>query len=175
MPLEASLRVSRRSVIRRHQRGEPSAAGIVSLGTPVLTGAWQPTEAPDRMSNTATFSLSDHLGVLIPVFQWLVVGIELFAIAILLAGLLRFGRAFLSGEVARHDPHERGHRLNLGRLTLGRHILTGMEVLIVADLIRTMLDLTLNNILLLGGLVAIRSLISFFLERELSHLERDKD
>lgn len=127
------------------------------------------------MSNTATFSLSDHLGVLIPVFQWLVVGIELFAIAILLVGLLRFGRAFLSGEVARHDPHERGHRLNLGRLTLGRHILTGMEVLIVADLIRTMLDLTLSNILLLGGLVAIRSLISFFLERELSHLERDKD
>ena len=29
------------------------------------------------------------------------------------------------------------------------------------------------NILLLGGLVAIRSLISFFLERELSHLDQE--
>lgn len=121
-----------------------------------------------------TFSLSDHLGPLTPAFQWLVVVIEMFAIAILLLGLARFAAAFLSGEILRRDAHQRGHELNLGRLTLGRHILSGLEVLIVADLIRTMLDLTLDNILLLGGLVAIRSLISFFLERELSHLERDE-
>ena len=121
-----------------------------------------------------TFSLSDHLGILTPAFRWLVVGIELFAIAILLLGLIRFARAILSGWIAERDAHERGHRLNLGRLSLGRHILTGMEVLIVADLIRTMLDLTLDNIVLLGGLVAIRSLISFFLERELNHLRREE-
>ena len=120
-----------------------------------------------------TFSLSDHLGPLTPAFQWLVVLIELFAIAILLLGLVRFAGAFLSGEVLRRNAHQRDHDLNLGRLTLGRHILSGLEVLIVADLIRTMLDLTSDNILLLGGLVAIRSLISFFLERELSHLDRD--
>lgn len=120
-----------------------------------------------------TFSLSDHLGALTSAFQWLVVIIELFAIAILLLGLLRFASDFVSGENLRHDAHERGHRLNLGRLTLGRHILSGLEVLIVADLIRTMLHLTMDNILLLGGLVAIRSLISFFLERELSHLDQE--
>lgn len=121
-----------------------------------------------------TFSLSDHLGAATPAFQWLVVLIELFAIAILLLGLVRFAGAFVSGEILRRDAHERGHDLNLGRLTLGRHILSGLEVLIVADLIRTMLHLTMDNILLLGGLVAIRSLISFFLERELSHLGRDE-
>lgn len=121
-----------------------------------------------------TFSLSDHLGPLTPAFQWLVVLIELFAIAVLLLGLARFAAAFLSGEMLRSNAHERDHDLNLGRLTLGRHILSGLEVLIVADLIRTMLDLTADNILLLGGLVAIRSLISFFLERELSHLDRDE-
>ncbi|MFC3631721.1 DUF1622 domain-containing protein [Paracoccus angustae] len=120
-----------------------------------------------------TFSLSDHLGPLTPAFEWLVVVIELFAIAILLLGLAQFARAFASGEITRRGAHERGHRLNLGRLTLGRHILSGLEVLIVADLIRTMLHLTLDNIALLGGLVAIRSLISFFLERELSHLRQE--
>lgn len=120
-----------------------------------------------------TFSLSDHLGPLALGLEWLVVGIELFAILILLLGLLRFGRDFITGEILQRDAHERSHRLNVGRLTLGRHILSGLEVLIVADLIRTMLHLSLPNILLLGGLVAIRSLISFFLERELSHLEQD--
>jgi uncharacterized membrane protein len=120
-----------------------------------------------------TFSLSDHLGPLTLAFEWLVVVIELFAIAILLLGLLRFAKDFVSGEILRRDAHERGHRLNVGRLTLGRHILSGLEVLIVADLIRTMLHLTMENILLLGGLVAIRSLISFFLEREMSHLDQE--
>ena len=121
-----------------------------------------------------TFSLSDHLGSLTPAFEWMVVVIELFAILILIAGLVQAVRAFASGEARACEGHERGHRLNLGRLTLGRHILSGLEVLIVADLIRTMLHLNAENILLLGGLVAIRSLISFFLERELTHLEKDE-
>ena len=127
------------------------------------------------MNTTTPFSLSDHLGMLAVGFQWLVVGIELFAIAILVTGLIRFGQALLSDDVPDRDAHHRGHRLNLGRLALGRYILTGMEVLIVADLIRTMLDLTLDNIILLGGLVTIRSLVSFFLERELTHLRREEE
>lgn len=125
------------------------------------------------MNGISSFSLSDHLGGLSIAFEWTVVGIELFAILILLLGLGRFTLNFVSGEMHRSDGHKRAHRLNLGRLELGRHILTGMEVLIIADLIRTMLDLTLENIILLGGLVTIRSLISFFLERELSHLQRE--
>lgn len=125
------------------------------------------------MEHATTFSLSDHLGPLTPVLEWAVVIIELFAIAILLLGLVQFARAFVSGEILERDAHERSHGLNLGRLTLGRHILSGLEVLIVADLIRTMLHLSLDNITLLGGLVAIRSLISFFLERELSHLRQE--
>lgn len=121
-----------------------------------------------------TFSLSDHLGVLSQAVEWLVTGIELSAIAVLLWGLWGFARALLSGP-PEPPSHRRGSRLNLGRLILGRHILSGLEILIVADLIRTMLDLTLDNIVLLGGLVAIRSLISFFLERELVHLQQEQE
>jgi hypothetical protein len=55
----------------------------------------------------------------------------------------------MSSEMMKRDAHKRGHRLNLGRLPLERHILSGLEVLIVANLIRTMLHLTLDNILLL--------------------------
>lgn len=127
------------------------------------------------MDGISSFGLSDHLGAASAAFEWLVVGIELFAILILLMGLGRFTLNFVSGEMHRRDGHERSHRLNLGRLELGRHILTGLEVLIVADLIRTMLELTIENIILLGGLVTIRSLISFFLERELNHLQDDNN
>jgi uncharacterized membrane protein len=124
------------------------------------------------MESTNGFSLSDHLGPVTAFFEWVVVAVEVFAIAILLIGLGRFLWDFLTGESLRNDAHERTHRLNMGRIELGRHILAALEVFIVGDLIRTVLHLTLDNVLLLGGLVLIRSAISFFLEREMRHLER---
>lgn len=125
------------------------------------------------VENTTFLSMADHLGAVAAVLEWVVVLIELFAIAILLLGMVRFTGWFVSGEVMRRDAHERDHQLNRGRLALGRHILASLEVLIVADLIRTVLHLTLANIVLLGGLVLIRSFISFSLEYEMRALEKE--
>lgn len=97
----------------------------------------------------------------------------MFAIAIFILGILRFSSWFFSGEALRRDAHERTHQLNRGRLALGRHILAGLDVLIVADLIRTVLHLSVDNIVLLGGLVLIRSLISLVLEHEMRALEKE--
>lgn len=125
------------------------------------------------MEDTTLLSMADHLGSVADALEWVVVLIELFAIAILLLGIVRFTGWFVSGEVMRRDAHERDHQLNRGRLALGRHILASLEVLIVADLIRTVLHLTLANIVLLGGLVLIRSFISFSLEYEMRALEEE--
>lgn len=127
----------------------------------------------EGLGKTTFSSLSDHLGGMVVVLDWVVVAIEMFSIAILILGVLRFASWFLSGEVLQRDAHERDHQLNRGRLALGRHIMAGLEVLIVADLIRTMLDLTLANIVLLGGLVLIRAFISVTLEHEMRALERN--
>ncbi len=54
------------------------------------------------------------------------------------------------------------------RRNLGRAILLGLEVLIVADIIRTILvDLTTESVLGLAGIVIIRILLSFSLEVEM--------
>ena len=128
----------------------------------------------DRLvEDTTLLSMADHLGFVAVALEWVVVLIELFAIAILLLGIVRFTGWFVSGEVMRRDAHERDHQLNRGRLALGRHILASLEVLIVADLIRTVLHLTLANIVLLGGLVLIRTFISFSLEYEMRALEKE--
>ncbi len=118
-------------------------------------------------------TLSDHLTGVATGLEWVVTVTELAAIAILLLGLIRFARHFLTGDVFRRDAHARSHRLNQGRLALGRYVLAGLEVLIVADLIRTVLHLSIENTLLLGVLVLIRSLIAFFLEYEIRALEAD--
>jgi uncharacterized membrane protein len=54
------------------------------------------------------------------------------------------------------------------RRNLGRFILVGLEVLIVADIVRTIVvDQTLTSIAVLGGIVIIRIILSFSLEVEI--------
>ena len=44
----------------------------------------------------------------------------------------------------------------------------------MSDIIRTVLSPTLEGLAVLGALVAIRSAISFFLEREVADIERQR-
>ena len=54
------------------------------------------------------------------------------------------------------------------RRDLGRCILLGLEVLIVADIVRTIIvDPTLESVAVLGSIVVIRILLSFSLEVEI--------
>lgn len=53
------------------------------------------------------------------------------------------------------------------RLQLGSYLLLGLEFLIAADIIKTIRDPELKEMAVLGSIVAIRTVISFFLNREL--------
>ena len=54
------------------------------------------------------------------------------------------------------------------RRNLGRSILLGLEVLIIADIVRTIIvDPTLESVAVLGAIVIIRILLSFSLEVEI--------
>jgi len=55
------------------------------------------------------------------------------------------------------------------RAGLGRAILLGLEFLVAADIIRTVaVEPTFNNLGVLAGIVAIRTLLSFSLELEIN-------
>ncbi|HEY5223684.1 MAG TPA: DUF1622 domain-containing protein [Microbacteriaceae bacterium] len=55
------------------------------------------------------------------------------------------------------------------RRSLGRSILLGLELLVAADIIRTVaLTPTLESLAVLGGIVLIRTFLSFSLELEIS-------
>lgn len=64
-------------------------------------------------------------------------------------------------------------RLGKVRYDVGYHMLLGLEFLIAADIIRTVVEPTLEELAILGGIVAIRTVLGFFLHREISHLRTD--
>lgn len=59
------------------------------------------------------------------------------------------------------------------RYDIGFHLLLGLEFLIAADIVRTIIRPTLDELAILGGIVAIRTVISYFLGKEVEqHSDR---
>ncbi len=92
--------------------------------------------------------------------------VELVGILVLVAGGALAGIAFiwrmLQGATFRDAYHEM-------RADLGRAILLGLELLVIADIIGTVaVEPTLHNLGVLAVIVAIRTLLSFALELEVS-------
>lgn len=91
-------------------------------------------------------------------------GVELVGIAVLIAGglysLITFAAALANRRTT--DAYE------VLRRTLGRSILIGLEILVGADIIRTIaVSPSLTSVGVLGLVVVVRKFLSFSLEAEL--------
>jgi len=99
----------------------------------------------------ASFAIS-VLGVMVIVFG-------------VLCGLVRFARSeFSAVRGANVEPERRQLRQ-----VLGYYLLLGLEFLIAADIIDTLMKPTTQDLLILGAIVAIRTVISYSLNVELAH------
>jgi uncharacterized membrane protein len=116
--------------------------------------------------------LHGELGTLVWALEWVSAGIDILSIVIMLIGAGRFVAGFAAAEV-RVDPLARVQDIDRKRMELGRYILAALELLIVSDIIHTALSLALNDLLFLGLLVLIRSMISFFLDREIREIREE--
>ena len=92
--------------------------------------------------------------------------VEMAGVAVLLLGALLAAGAF-ARRLARHVVFRDAY--NGLRADLGRAILLGLELLVIADIIGTVaIQPTFQNLGVLAVIVAIRTLLSFTLELEVS-------
>ena len=106
---------------------------------------------PVEYLHHATFGIS-VLGLLVIVFG-------------VLCGVVRFLRSEVS---AVRGANVEGERRKL-RQVLGYYLLLGLEFLIAADIIETLMKPTTQDLIILGAIVAIRTVISYSLNSEWAH------
>jgi uncharacterized membrane protein len=93
-------------------------------------------------------------------------GVEVAAVVVLLLGALLAGGAF-ARRLVRGAAFE--HAYHALRADLGRAILLGLELLVIADIIGTVaVSPTVKNLAVLALIVAIRTFLSFALELDVS-------
>jgi uncharacterized membrane protein len=90
-------------------------------------------------------------------------GLEALAVAIIVIAIVHGSVRFLIGIAAKsEDAYERY------KTHLGKGLLLGLEFLVAADVVRTVvLDPTLQNVMILGLLVVIRTFLSWSLVVEI--------
>lgn len=113
--------------------------------------------------------LHDHMPGLVAALEWMTAAIDLIAILVMAIGTARFIAGFVAAETRPGAP-ERLAAIDRSRAGLGRYILSGLELMIVSDIVHTALSLATSDLVFLGLLVLIRSAISFFLDREIKEI-----
>jgi uncharacterized membrane protein len=94
---------------------------------------------------------------------------EVAGIAVIVAGTLAALVLWARRSVGREAPNgEHEDPVSGFRRNLGRSILVGLELLVAADIIRTVaIDPSMKSVLVLGLIVLIRTFLSFSLEVEI--------
>ncbi|MGG5461398.1 DUF1622 domain-containing protein [Clostridium sp. B9] len=93
--------------------------------------------------------------------------INAISIIVLLWGVLLTVKDFIISEIKSKDRIEVVQKITVVKNCLGTYILLSLEILICADIIESILNPTFHDIIVLASIVVIRTVISFFLNKEI--------
>lgn len=94
-----------------------------------------------------------------------IIGVVIMCWGVLLA-IVRFLKSELHNLKKLPKEHIQKERIYL-RQNLGSYILLGLEFMVAGDIIHTVLKPDMNALIILGSIVAIRTVISYFLNKEI--------
>lgn len=109
----------------------------------------------------------DLLNSVLDGIEYVAIGIEVLAVVIIVVSIVGATYRYLKVRLQRYDPTA-GYQQY--RAQLGSGLLLGLEVLVAADVIRTVaLEQTLQSVATLGVLVLIRIVLGWSIVVEIEH------
>ena len=107
--------------------------------------------------------------VLRVVVSYLVVFVETCGAFVITVGVVRTMAGYCRSCVLRHQPAD----MAALRITLGKSLVLALEFQVAADILKTGLSPTWQDILQLSAILAVRTVMNILLERELALLDHD--
>lgn len=104
------------------------------------------------------------------VVEWIAVVIDLTAALIMVLGFVVSIVSLARGAFGAGNAHARIRNLQVVRCELGVRLVFALELLIIADLLHTVISRSLDDLILVGGLVVIRTVIAYFLNKEIEEV-----
>lgn len=105
---------------------------------------------------------------LVYILQILSNAFDLVAVAVVVWGALKAVFQLLNTEIL-HKHAARKHHIELMRMDFGQKLVLGLEFFLVSDLIRLVGGANMEMLVELAIIVALRTLLSYFLTKEISN------
>ena len=99
--------------------------------------------------------------------------ISIGSVCVVIYGTIIAFLSFLKNESGRIRGKFSMHQVRVLRADLGTYLLLGLELLIASDIMKTIVEPAVQELLILGGVVLLRTVLSFFLDREIRFIEQE--
>ena len=83
--------------------------------------------------------------------------------------------SFLGNELKRFTGQYSTVNIRRLRAELGTYLFFGLELLIASDILKAVLEPSLDELAILGGIVVLRTILSVFLNKEIKELDNEKE
>ncbi|WP_455591648.1 DUF1622 domain-containing protein [Bacteroides sp.] len=113
--------------------------------------------------------------MLIQFLNLLAIIISVISLLIVTYGALIAIISFFINELRRLNGTYTPTNIRKLRATFGTYLLLGLEFLIASDILKTVLEPTMNELIILGGIVVVRTVLSVFLNKEIKELETENN
>lgn len=100
--------------------------------------------------------------------------ISVVSVLIVVYGALAAVAALIKTELFRLKSKFSVQRLRVIRADLGTYLLLALEVLIAADIIKSIIEPDLIDLGILAGIVTIRTVLSVFLNKEIQEIDKER-
>lgn len=94
-------------------------------------------------------------------------GVSIMSMAVIAYGSILAILRFIQNELSRFNGKFSFKRLNSIKINFSYYLLLGLDFLIASDVIRTIVENTIQDLTILGVSVLIRTILSYFLGKEM--------
>lgn len=91
-------------------------------------------------------------------------------VLVIITGVMHWLINFIKIEIGVKSRHLNNDQI---RYSLGIYLLLGLEFLIAADILETIFRPGIEQLAILGGIVIIRTVLNYFLNKELEHIKNE--
>ena len=112
--------------------------------------------------------LKNILQKLVTILDWL-------SVLVIIYGVIMQFIGFIISELTAKDRSVAVEKVTMLKNFLGTYILFALEILIGADIIESILAPSIDHILSLAALVIIRTIISYFLNKEIKSEDKNSN
>ena len=101
------------------------------------------------------------------ILHYISLSVGFLGVSFIILGVVKIFTRSIFIELSKHTERKTTKDREDLRRQLSSYLLLGLEVMIAGDIIGTIIHPTLKEMAVLGSIVAVRTVISFFLNREI--------